>query len=83
MSNKVPGAVIRERARRIRDIGRTLSDAFLDSQIGTDHRALTVDDGSIAVTGNYLKVRIPPGCLRNEWVRIRITSHHDGELLTG
>jgi threonylcarbamoyladenosine tRNA methylthiotransferase MtaB len=83
MSNKVPGAAIRERARRIRDISRRLTDAFLDSQIGTDHRALTLDDGCVAVTGNYLKVRIPPGRLRNEWVRVRITSHHDGELLPG
>ena len=35
------------------------------------HRALTLDDGSLVVTGNYLKVRIPPGraTLGNEWVR--------------
>jgi hypothetical protein len=33
------------------------------------------------VTGNYLKVRIPTGRMRNEWVRVRLTSHDDGELL--
>ena len=27
--------------------------------------------------------RIPPGRARNEWVRVRMTSHHDGELLGG
>ena len=45
-----------------------LTRAFRDSQVGTTHRALTLEDGSLAVTGNYLKVRIPPGCARNEWV---------------
>jgi len=43
---------------------------------------LTLDDGSLAVTGNYLKVRIPAGRRRNEWVRLRLISHHDGELLS-
>ena len=83
MADKVPGAVVRERARRVREIGRRLTERFRDSQIGTAHRALTLEDGSLAVTGNYLKVRIPPGRPRNEWVRVRITSHHDGELLGG
>jgi hypothetical protein len=47
------------------------------------HRALTLEDGLLAVTGNYLKVRIPPGHARNEWVSIRLASHQDGELLGG
>jgi threonylcarbamoyladenosine tRNA methylthiotransferase MtaB len=83
MGDKVNGVVIRERGRRIREIGRVLSEQFRDSQIGTNHRALTIEDGSLAVTGNYLKVRIPAGRARNEWVRVRLTSHHDGELLAG
>jgi threonylcarbamoyladenosine tRNA methylthiotransferase MtaB len=81
MRGKVPGDVIRERARQIRAIGQRLTERFLDTQVGTTHRALTLDDGSIAVTGNYLKLRIPAGRTRNEWVRVRMTSHHDGELL--
>jgi threonylcarbamoyladenosine tRNA methylthiotransferase MtaB len=83
MGGKVPGAVVRARASRIRDIGHRLTERFRDSQVGTTHRALTLEDGSLAVTGNYLKVRIPPGRRRNEWVRLRLTSHHDGELLSG
>jgi hypothetical protein len=47
---------------------------FRESQRGTIHRALTLEDGSLAVTGNYLKVSIPPGHARNEWVRVRIAS---------
>ena len=83
MADKVPGTVVRERARRVREIGRRLTERFHESQLGTTHRALTLEDGSLAVTGNYLKVRIPPGRSRNEWVRLRLTSHHDGELLSG
>lgn len=83
MPGKVSGAVIRERARRVREIGHRLTTTFRDAQIGTEHRALTLEDGSLVVTGNYLKLRIPPGRPRNEWVRVRVISHHDGELLGG
>ena len=83
MTGKVGGLVVRERGRRIREIGQRLRERFRESQVGTTHRALTLEDGSLAVTGNYLKVRIPPGRTRNEWVRLRVTSHHVGELLRG
>jgi threonylcarbamoyladenosine tRNA methylthiotransferase MtaB len=83
MPAKVPGAAIRERARRVREIGQRLTAAFRDAQIGSVHRGLTLEDGSLVVTGNYLKLRIPKGRARNEWVRVRVTSHEDGELLGG
>jgi threonylcarbamoyladenosine tRNA methylthiotransferase MtaB len=83
MPTKVHGAAIRERGRRLRDIGRLLTGRFRASQVGTTHRALTLEDGTLAVTGNYLKVRIPAGLARNEWVRLRLTSENDGELLGG
>ena len=73
MSGKVPGGVIRARAARVRDIGHRLTSAFRATQLGSIHRALTIGDGAVAVTGNYLKVRIPPGCNRNEWVMVKIT----------
>jgi threonylcarbamoyladenosine tRNA methylthiotransferase MtaB len=83
LPDKVHGSVVRERANRLRKISQQLSTRFRDSQIGTVHRALTLDDGSVAVTGNYLKVRIPPGHVRNEWVDVRVLSEHHGELLGG
>jgi len=83
MSGKVPGPIVRERGRHVREIGQRLMSRFRDSQIGTIHRALTLEDGSLAVTGNYLKLRVPPAHPRNQWVRVRVTSHHDGELLGG
>lgn len=72
--DKVPGAIVRERARLIRETGQRLAVAFGASQIGSVHRGLTLEDGSLVVTGNYLKVRIPPGRARNEWVDVRITA---------
>jgi threonylcarbamoyladenosine tRNA methylthiotransferase MtaB len=83
MRDKMPGAAVRERGRRIRDIGQRLTTRFWESQVGTTHRALTLEDGSVAVTGNYLKVRIPSGRVRNEWVDVRIASDRRGELLGG
>jgi threonylcarbamoyladenosine tRNA methylthiotransferase MtaB len=47
MRDKVAGAVVRERGRRIRDIGQRLTTRFLESQVGTTHRALTLEDGSL------------------------------------
>jgi threonylcarbamoyladenosine tRNA methylthiotransferase MtaB len=83
MTGKVPGGTIRERARIVRDVGQRLTIAFREAQVGTVHWALTLEDGSLVVTGNYQKLRIAPGCERNEWVRVRVLSHHHGELLTG
>jgi threonylcarbamoyladenosine tRNA methylthiotransferase MtaB len=74
MAGKVPAPVVRERARRVREISQRLTARFRASQLGTSHRALTLDDGTTAVTGNYLKVRIPPGRSRNEWVDVTITN---------
>jgi threonylcarbamoyladenosine tRNA methylthiotransferase MtaB len=73
MNGKVHGVAIRERARRVREIGRRLTDRFHESQMGTTHRGLTLDDGTLVVTGNYLKVRIPAGRPRNEWVQVAIS----------
>jgi threonylcarbamoyladenosine tRNA methylthiotransferase MtaB len=74
LPGKVSGAVVRERGARVREIGHALTRRFRASQLGTVHHALTLEDGTLAVTGNYLKVRIPTGRARNEWVRVRVTS---------
>src|ERR1044072_6005365 len=39
ISGKVPGGVIRERGRRVREVAQRLTHHFRDSQIGTMHRA--------------------------------------------
>jgi threonylcarbamoyladenosine tRNA methylthiotransferase MtaB len=72
MNGKVSGPVIRERSRRVREISDALTRRFRTMQLGSVQRALTLADGSLAVTGNYLKVQIPPGRSRNEWVDVKV-----------
>ena len=81
MDAKVPGPVVRERGRRVRAIGQRLTARFHASQVGTTHRGLTIEDGSLVVTGNYLKVRIPPGRARNEWVDVRVTRADESTIV--
>jgi len=80
MQDKVPPPVIRARAARVREVGRRLVTSFWQRQIGAEYRALTLDDGRSAVTGNYLKVRIPPGHARNEWITVRIDAEGEATL---
>ena len=80
LRDKVDGAVVRERGRQVREIGTALTAQFRASQVGTTHRALTLDDGWSAVTGNYLKVRLDRQVARNQWVDVRMTG---SEPVTG
>jgi threonylcarbamoyladenosine tRNA methylthiotransferase MtaB len=81
LPGKVAGTAIRERARQIRDISGRLNASFLAAQVGRVHRGLTLDDGTLVVTGNYLKVKIPSGHARNQWLRVRVTGREP--TLTG
>jgi hypothetical protein len=49
-----------------------MASRFRESQRGSIRRALTVDDGSSAVTDNYLKVKLDRQQPRNEWVDVVI-----------
>ena len=79
LPSKVVAAVVRERARSIREIGRRLTSRFLDTQVLRVHRALTIDDGTLVVTGNGLKARLITPLPRNEWVDVRL--RRGGETL--
>jgi threonylcarbamoyladenosine tRNA methylthiotransferase MtaB len=72
LGGRVDGAEVRDRGRRLRDIGQKKATQFRVSQYGSTHRALTVDDGWSAVTDNYLKVRLNRHHSRNEWVDVVI-----------
>jgi threonylcarbamoyladenosine tRNA methylthiotransferase MtaB len=73
MSSRVPAPVIRERGTRLREIGASLTRRFREAQVGTLRPGLTLEDGTLVVTDNYLKVRVPPGHGRNERVAVRIS----------
>jgi threonylcarbamoyladenosine tRNA methylthiotransferase MtaB len=72
----VPLHVIRERARALRSLSEQKSGAFRAAQAGRTLRALTLaragDNWTEALTGNYLKARIPGRHPANEWHDARL-----------
>ncbi|MDE0828404.1 MAG: MiaB/RimO family radical SAM methylthiotransferase [Vicinamibacterales bacterium] len=74
LSDRVPGPLVRERARVLRDLGATLSRRFREGQVETVRAGLTLEGGRVVLTDNYLKVPVPPGGDGNQRVRVRITS---------
>jgi threonylcarbamoyladenosine tRNA methylthiotransferase MtaB len=85
MRGKVNGTTVRERGVELRRIGAELTRRFHQSQCGTTRPGLTLEDGTLVVTDNYLKVRIPAGLPRNQRVKVRLTSLGSalvGELAT-
>ncbi len=72
MAQTIDGPAVRERGARIRAIGADLARRFHARQLGTIRPGLTLDDGTLVVTDNYLKLRIPPGLPRNERVRVLV-----------
>lgn len=72
LPDKVPGVVVKDRAQRLRAISSRLAARFRDGQAGRIRRALAIDDGSVAVTDNYIRVPLPPGHARNEWVSVEV-----------
>jgi threonylcarbamoyladenosine tRNA methylthiotransferase MtaB len=73
LHSKVDGAVIRDRGRRVRELGAEMTRRFRLAQKGTIRRALVVDDGWSAVTDNYVKVRLEERLERNTWVRVTLS----------
>jgi threonylcarbamoyladenosine tRNA methylthiotransferase MtaB len=83
LKDKVHGSIVRARTGRLREISRALTAAFHNSQDGTTRPGLTIDDGAVVVTDNYLKVRIAPGLGRNERVQVQLRLEREqfhGEL---
>jgi threonylcarbamoyladenosine tRNA methylthiotransferase MtaB len=73
LDSKVGGLVIRDRARRVREIGAEMTRRFRSAQRGTTRRALVVDDGWSAVTDNYVKVRLEQRAERNTWMDVTLS----------
>jgi len=72
MAGRVPALTIRDRSASLRQIGADLAHRFKSTQVGTVRPGLTLEDGTVVVTDNYLKVRVAPGHARNERVSVRI-----------
>ena len=74
LGEKVPARLARQRSDTLRIAARRLAAAFVESQVGHVRPALTIEDGTRAVTDNYIKLQIPGGRARNERVRVLVTS---------
>ena len=83
MSGKVDGRRIRERARAVREAGAGLAARFRASQVGAVRPGLTLAQagGTVVLTDNYLRVRVPVERPENERVRVRVTAA--GETMAG
>ena len=79
LPSRVPPSVIRDRGVRMRGIGALLASRFREAQVGSLRPGPTLEDGTLVVTDNYLKVRVPRGRARNERVAVRI-DRSDGVL---
>jgi threonylcarbamoyladenosine tRNA methylthiotransferase MtaB len=81
LPDKVPGPLVRERGARLREIGGELARRFRRAQAGTTRPGLTLEDGTLVVTDNYVKVRIPPGLPRNRRVTVEIGPADEARLV--
>jgi threonylcarbamoyladenosine tRNA methylthiotransferase MtaB len=72
MAGKLHGTAVRQRARVIRDIGAELAARFRREQAGSVRPALTIDDGTVAVTDNGLRVRLNGAHPRNSRISLRL-----------
>jgi threonylcarbamoyladenosine tRNA methylthiotransferase MtaB len=70
LPGKVHGSVVKARAQRLRTVSASLSARFRASQAGQVRQALAIDDGRVAVTDNYIRVPLPDGAARNDWVEV-------------
>lgn len=89
LSNHVPSAVIKRRARELRTLGERKAAAFRQSQLGRDLRVLTLHpsenrsgSGTPALSTNYLRVLVDGAFPANQWLDVR-PSDCEGNALIG
>lgn len=85
MAKQVPGPVMKERNRILRDIAAGKKRDFMQSFIGRDISAITLnaagEDFTDALTDNYLKLRLAGRHTANQWLHAHVTSMVGEELI--
>lgn len=88
LPGQLPGNVIKTRARELRSLSESKSDAFRRAQIGRTLRVLTLrrdpasdPDSTPALSENYLQVRLPVILPPNQFVDATATHLDDRYLL--
>jgi threonylcarbamoyladenosine tRNA methylthiotransferase MtaB len=64
--------IVQRRSAAARAASEQLTRAFRASQVGSVRRGLVVDDGTAAVTDNYLRLALDVPCVRNEWIDVEV-----------
>jgi threonylcarbamoyladenosine tRNA methylthiotransferase MtaB len=89
LSNEVPGATIKRRARELRALSEAKASAFRQSQLGRTLRVLTLcpsDDSdphsTPALSSNYLKVLVPGTWPANRWLDLPISAQEENYSLS-
>src|SRR6266853_270753 len=88
LSNEVPGATIKRRARELRSLGDSKAAAFRQSQFGRNLRVLTLHPSNEmpgrqtpALSSNYLRVFVDGVFLANQWLDVRVGSCRETYLV--
>jgi threonylcarbamoyladenosine tRNA methylthiotransferase MtaB len=88
MADQVPADVARERSRILREIASEKKLAFMRGFVGAPVEAITLGlsertcgSDTEALTDNYLQLRLKGKHAPNQWIRARVGSVLDGELV--
>ena len=92
-SGELPPQVIKQRSKELRGLGEEKKAVFRASQVGSTLRVLTLreqgEDSSgpwtAALSDNYLQLRVPGHCPRNQFLEVSLAADGDdvlGEVLT-
>ncbi len=83
---QVPVTVARQRNRVLREIASTKKSSFMQSLVGTQVEAITLqtggDDFTEALTDNYLKMKIMGRHESNRWMLVNVVGV-EGEMMVG
>jgi threonylcarbamoyladenosine tRNA methylthiotransferase MtaB len=80
-ANQVPAPLRKERNRILRDLAARKNLEFRRAMVGRTLSAVTLDDGPVALTGNYLKVALAAPREPNRIIDVRIGGVGDGNLV--
>ena len=88
LSNEVPGAVIKRRARELRMLSEAKAAAFRQSQLGRTLRVLALIPGdrnagayTPALSSNFLRVRLHGNHPANNWFDVLISGEAENALV--
>ena len=73
--------IVQQRGAALRSASERLARAFRAAQAGSVRRALVVDDGTAAVTDNYLRLALDVPRTRNEWIDVEVVDGTRGRVV--